>query len=68
MTANPTPAPLFVFSRDGTLQGTTKGHGFRCRLDGCTGLRLTVRWPDGKTTKPCTKGMHEREDGHWQIG
>lgn len=68
MSAKTLQASLFVFSKDGSQKGSTTGHFFRCRLDGCTGQRLTVRWPDGKTTRPCTKGMHQRSDGNWQIG
>lgn len=30
--------------------------------------RLVVKWTDGKTTRPCTKGMFTRGDGDWQIG
>ena len=37
--------------------GTATGSTRRCRLEGCTGIRVMVRWPNGKVTWPCTKGM-----------
>lgn len=52
-----------VWSRDGKLRGEMTG-GFRfCRLEGCSGRRLGVRWPDGKVTFPCTKGL-----GYYRSG
>lgn len=38
-----------------------------CNLHGCRGVRIAVRWPDGKITYPCTKGMTKHEDGSWEI-
>ena len=38
-----------------------------CRLEGCTGLNLHVKWKNGKYTWPCTKGLKVRKDGHLQI-
>lgn len=46
-----------VVSRDGKIKGKTTGSCNHCRLEGCNGLRLGVRWSDGKLTFPCTKGM-----------
>ena len=57
-----------VFNKDGSQQGTSSGSLYRCQMEGCTGRRMSVRWPDGKTTRPCTKGMTTRQDGAWQIG
>lgn len=37
-----------------------------CQLEGCRGLCLIVRWPSGKRTMPCTKGMEEKRNG-WHI-
>ncbi|MCZ8254431.1 MAG: hypothetical protein O9327_01965 [Polaromonas sp.] len=65
---NTARSDLQVFSADGSSSGIAKHPWYRCRLEGCTGRRLTVVWPDGKTTRPCSKGMHQRADGHWQIG
>jgi hypothetical protein len=50
-------APEFVVSRDGNDKGRLTGGSRNCRLEGCTGRRLEVRWPDGKLTWPCSKGM-----------
>ncbi len=55
-----------VRSRDGKLQGVVTGATRRCTLEGCVGQRLGVRWPDGKITWPCTKGM-EFKNNAWQI-
>jgi len=52
--------------KDGEV-GVLTGGCHRCTLEGCTGRRLAVRWPDGKHTFPCTKGMLTRPDGQWQI-
>lgn len=57
-----------VYSSDGTVVGINTTTGYRCRMEGCTGMRITVKWPDGNVTRPCTKGMFTRPDGHRQIG
>lgn len=63
--------PKRVLSRDGALVGRTTGGSHFCRLEGCGGLRISVRWPDGKITYPCSKGMVgvEPQEGEttWQI-
>ena len=52
------PAGVKVFARGKSkLVGRTTGGTSHCRLEGCTGLRLAVRWSDGRLTFPCTKGM-----------
>ena len=48
--------PKFVLSKDGKLKGEIRGRR-RCRLSGCTGRAFIVRWPDGKYTYPCSKGV-----------
>jgi len=55
-----------VLSRGGTDEGVTTGGSYRCRLEGCTGLRIAVRWKDGHMTYPCSKGMR-RSKKHWRI-
>lgn len=57
-----------VFSSDGKTSGVVTSNGYRCSMDGCRGLRLPVTWSDGKHSRPCTKGMFTRADGHLQIG
>lgn len=54
-----------VRSRDGDI-GRTNGNSRVCRLEGCTGRCLSVKWSDGKYTYPCTKGM-EFKNGVWHI-
>lgn len=50
-------APKYMLSRDGTERGEIRNLRSRpCRLEGCTGVRIHVRWPDGKSTYPCSKG------------
>jgi hypothetical protein len=61
-----------VISRDGKTVGELTGSRHACRLEGCTGLRLGVRWPKEpgqkrrRVTFPCTKGMRWSGRG-WQI-
>lgn len=57
-----------VLSRNETYTGTVCGAAFDCRLEGCRGVRIPVRWDHQKQrTYPCTKGMEERSDGTWKI-
>lgn len=47
-----------VYARKETLpRGVTTGITKVCMLEGCSGARIGVRWPDGKITWPCSKGM-----------
>ena len=46
-----------VLTARGDIAGILTGGHHRCTLEGCTGLRLATRWPDGRITFPCTKGM-----------
>jgi hypothetical protein len=55
-----------VISRDGKEKGLTTGATRCCRLGGCLGRALGVKWADGKTTYPCTKGMSVKR-GAWKI-
>ncbi len=48
--------PKFVLSRDGGKKGEVIGTR-RCQLEGCGGTAVIVRWPDGKRTHPCLKGL-----------
>lgn len=57
---------LTVLSRDKKKKGTTTGGCYRCRMEGCPGLRVGVRWEDGKITFPCSKGMARTKKG-WKI-
>ena len=46
-----------VLNYGGDTAGILTGGQRPCTLEGCTGLRLATRWPDGRITFPCTKGM-----------
>ena len=55
--------PATVLSRNGKLVGQTTGKSHPCTLEGCRGLRIMVKWPGGKTTRPCSNGMDFSADG-----
>ena len=59
--------PPTVWSKDRTVQGKATGGERVCQMAGCNGRRIVVRWPDGKITHPCTKGMEWKGDNEWQI-
>ena len=50
-----------------TRPGRVTGGARRCQLEGCLGRRIGVRWPDGRITWPCTRGMMVRRDGQYEI-
>lgn len=56
-----------VRSSTGDETGKANGNTHVCSLHGCSGLRVSVRWPDGKTTYPCSKGMTKERNGDWKI-
>ena len=56
-----------IVSRDNKLKGLFTGAHHRCKLDGCNGRRLSVKWEDGTHTFPCSKGLVVR-GGRWRIG
>ncbi len=64
---NPNPDAKFVYASDGRRRGRLTGGERLCNLEGCKGVRLRVRWPNGKTTWPCTVGMFVTDDGQWCI-
>lgn len=38
-----------------------------CRLEGCSGCRLHILWPDGHRTYPCAEAVKTRDDGDLEI-
>ena len=62
----PNPKEEKVVSRDGKLEGVATGKVRRCGLEGCTGIRIMTKWPGGKITYPCSKGMKRLRSG-WRI-
>ena len=63
MSRAPTPKGTPVYSRDTKLRGKSTGAFRRCTLEGCGGERVYVRWPDGRLTCPCSKGLGPFRDG-----
>lgn len=63
--------PKYMYGRIGTsyehVRGMITGANRHCRLEGCTGLCFVVKWPSGKVTYPCSKGVEVRSDGQLQI-
>lgn len=55
-----------VWSRDGNSCGVVTGTSL-CRLEGCGGTRLHVKWAAGRRTYPCAKGCVTRGDDDLQI-
>jgi hypothetical protein len=54
-----------VLTAGGVNAGILTGGHRPCTVEGCTGLRLATRWPDGRLTFPCTEGMAFDPD-HWE--
>ena len=55
-----------ITDREGTEVGTVISSK-RCTLSGCGAQCLGVRWPDGKLTWPCLKGMKQTGKDMMQI-
>lgn len=56
-----------VMARDASQTGQLTGSRSACALAGCRGARLTVQWPDGRRSFPCTKGMDYDPERGWVI-
>ena len=57
-----------MLSRDGQMVGQILNMYSRpCPMEGCTWTRIHVKWPDGKSTYPCSKGCLEISPGLFQI-
>ena len=46
-----------VLDRNLESLGIATGSRRKCQLEGCPSQRIGVRWPDGRLTWPCLKGM-----------
>ena len=55
-----------VVDRFGTMTGEVVGTR-RCQMNGCRANCLCVKWPDGKHTWPCMKGMKVVDKTTMQI-
>lgn len=59
----------YILSSDGKMRGEIRNPQSRpCSMAGCTGMRMHVRWPDGCSTYPCTKGCTQLGEHLWKIG
>lgn len=65
--SEPLVKPQDPVTTRGGETGRATGSTHRCRMHGCNGRRITVRWPDRKITHPCTKGMERAPDGGWRV-
>jgi hypothetical protein len=59
--------PSRITSGTGNESGVPTGGTRTCQMEGCRGLLVGVRWPDGKLTWPCTKGMDMSNAEAWKI-
>ena len=60
--------PDFMLNRDGTMRGEIRNlHSRPCNMEGCTGHRIHVRWPNNRSTYPCSKGCKVVDSTTWQI-
>jgi hypothetical protein len=59
---------VLVWNRSKTQRGSLTGGERRCQLEGCGSVRLGVRWPDGKLTWPCMRGMNfDTTTNTWEL-
>lgn len=58
-----------IFSGDHSILGVILNHDSgACRLEGCRGHRMYVKWSDGTVTYPCSKGVSSVCVGLYEIG
>jgi hypothetical protein len=53
---------------DDNIYGIVTSNTERCRLEGCGGYRIRVKWKDGRITKPCSNATHIEGENAWRIG
>ena len=59
------PAGTKILARKGCrMVGRSTGTFRPCTLEGCSGLRVGVRWRNGRLTWPCTGGMEAWRGGY----
>jgi hypothetical protein len=56
-----------VWDPTGSERGIRTGGWRHCQMEGCNGLRVGLRWANGRISWPCTKGLITRPDGQWQM-
>lgn len=63
-------APVFMtailprgdYAKDAAAGVVLNRRAYPCQMEGCTGMRMRVLWPDGKVTYPCSKGCSVFQD------
>ncbi len=59
------PVGTKIFARKGCrMVGRSTGTFRPCTLEGCIGLRVGVRWSNGRLTWPCIRGMEPHCGGY----
>ena len=53
-------------TREGDVEGKVVGYQ-HCRMEGCHGQRIGVRWPNGKLTWPCSLCCTANAEGVWKV-
>lgn len=56
-----------VWNTTKTEYGIPTGSTRECKLEGCSGVRIAVRWPDGELTWPCSRGMSSVSEFEMRI-
>lgn len=65
---DPNDKKLYMLSRDGAKRGVILNpHSRPCSMEGCTGMRIHVKWEDGRHTYPCSKGCVQISVDSWRI-
>jgi hypothetical protein len=60
--------PVGSYICAGKDTGRVVGGYTPCQMEGCRGVRIFVRWPDGSLTKPCSRGLTFNFDKNmWYI-
>lgn len=62
------PQPIYIRDRNDSITGVVRNlNAGRCRMEGCTGVRMYVIWEDGKSSRPCSKGCSWDDEFHCHI-
>lgn len=57
-----------ILSRSGNMRGEIVNPMWqKCRMEGCTGWRMRVKWENGEVTCPCSKGCKTLDEHTLQI-
>lgn len=56
-----------VFPRTDKFPGVTTGTFRRCQLEGCSGIRVGVKWGNNNITWPCSKSLELQPDSSFKI-